>query len=484
MNTQSKKNYSILFLLAGTLMVGFSMGRWMFPLAAWIGPALMLRYNRNHKGWRSFLLLLVAYMLAFSIGFMPIWIGGHWPLPLLIGLPILYGLLWSLPYQADRFVRTRLAGFLGTLAYPLTATTIEFINNHTNPVGSWGMTGYTQYGNLLVMQLASITGMIGITFLMGWFVSTFNWAWENRSKGKEIARGLAIYSLVFAAVFVFGFLRLNQVPSGETVRVAGLTSYKLSTAQVTGEEEINLPVIWDTFFKETEREAQAGAHVIFWHESVGTGTEAEVASLISQAQEVARQHGIYLGIPLLVTHPGTDQPGENKLVVIDPKGAIVLEHVKYGGNIFEGTLLGDGNLQTVNTPFGVLSGAICYDMDYPDVIKQAGQKGIGLMLVPSGDWLEIDPIHSEMAVFRAIENGMSIVRQVYGGLSIATDPYGRVLAQTDFYSSTDRILVAQVPAKHVTTLYSLFGYWFEWVCLLGFLALTGRAVFTKRPAQV
>jgi len=38
MKTQSNKNYSILLLLAGTLLVGFSMGRWLAPLAAWIGP--------------------------------------------------------------------------------------------------------------------------------------------------------------------------------------------------------------------------------------------------------------------------------------------------------------------------------------------------------------------------------------------------------------------------------------------------------------
>ena len=34
---------SLVILLTGTLLVGFSMGRWLAPLAAWIGPALILR---------------------------------------------------------------------------------------------------------------------------------------------------------------------------------------------------------------------------------------------------------------------------------------------------------------------------------------------------------------------------------------------------------------------------------------------------------
>ena len=69
----------------------------------------------------------------------------------------------------------------------------------------------------------------------------------------------------------------------------------------------------------------------------------------------------------------TLRPIENKLLLIDPTGAIVMEHIKYGGNIVEGTLLGDGKLQAVTTPFGVLSGVICWDMDYPATIQQTGQ---------------------------------------------------------------------------------------------------------------
>jgi len=483
MNTQSNKNFSILLLLAGTLLVGFSMGRWLAPLAAWIGPVLIMRYARDHKGWQGYSFVVASYILAFVIGFGANW-ASQFPLPVVPILAVFYGFLWSLPYLADRLVGVRLKGFSSTLAYPLAATTIEFVNNHTNPVGAWGMTGFTQYGNLPIMQLASVTGMIGITFLMGWFASSINWTWENRSSRAEILKGLAVFGSVSAFVFTFGFLRLNLAPASETVRVAGLTAWVLSDAQSTGHEEMNMQSIWDAFFSETVREAQAGAKVILWHEGVGKGTDSEVASLVTRARDVARQNGIYIAIPLGVSYPDTERPMENKLLVIDPTGAIMIEHVKYGGNIFEGTLLGDGNLQTVETPFGVLSGVICWDADFPAVIQQTGQKGVGLLLVPSGDWLEIDPIHSQMAVFRAIENGMSLVRQAYGGLSIAVDPYGRVLAQTDFFSSTDRTMVAQVPTKHVATIYTAFGRWFEWLCLIGFIIIVAHALFARRVEDV
>jgi len=63
-------------------------------------------------------------------------------------------------------------------------------------VGAWGMTGFTQYGDLPLMQLASVTGMIGITFLMGWFASVLNWAWENRSRSGELLKGLGAFAVV------------------------------------------------------------------------------------------------------------------------------------------------------------------------------------------------------------------------------------------------------------------------------------------------
>jgi apolipoprotein N-acyltransferase len=492
MTPKSKTYLSILMLLAGSLLVGFSMGRWLAPLAAWIGPALILRYARDHKFGRGYLLVLAASILAMVIG-----IGAFFPPPMGVFIVIIYGLLLSLPYLADRLVSPRFPGFSSTFVFPLAATTIEFVNIHINPMGTWGATGFTQYGDLPLMQLASVTGMIGITFLMGWFASVANWAWENRSRGAEILRGLGVFGAVLAAVFIFGFLRLNLTSSSETVRVAGITAQsansltkRYSEAPDPTTARLEVQSHRDAYFSETVREARAGAKVVVWPEIAGFGPASDESSLVARAQDVARQNEIYLAIPLFTipNDPDSGRPMENKLLLIDPTGAIVMEHIKYGGALVEGNrLVGDGKLQTVATPFGVLSGVICYDLDYPAVIQQSGRNGTGLLLVPSKDWLEIDPVHSHMAVFRAIENGISLVRQTDAGLSIAVDPYGRVLAQTDFFGSTDPTMVAQIPVRHVATLYTAFGRWFEWLCLVGFLSVVAyvvaRALIARRQMK-
>jgi apolipoprotein N-acyltransferase len=485
---------SLAVLLAGSLLVGFSMGRWLAPLAAWIGPALIMRYARDHKVGRGYLMILVATILATIIGFLSIWLGGM-PLPLVPFLVVGIGFLWSLPYLADRVLSGRLPGFASTFVYPLAATFLEFLFIHFNPLGAWGATGFTQYGILPMMQLASVTGMIGITFLMGWFAAVANWTWENREQGSLVAKGFIAYGAVLAAVFVFGFLRLNLAPTsenGETIRVAGITPHSLNTvfemtAGKTSTEEVE-PILQshlEMYLQATVREAQAGAQLVVWPELSATviGQEGE-SNLISRAQEIARQYGIYLTLPLFVQPHDINDLYANKLLLVDPTGAVVMEHIKYGGSITEaGRMVGDGKLQSVDTPFGVLSGVICYDLDYPAVVRQVGENGTGLLLVPSKDWFEIDPVHTYMAAFRAIENGTSLVKQTDAGLSMAVDPFGHVLAQSDFFGTTDRTMVAQVPMKHVPTLYTSFGRWFEWLFVAGFAFIVGWAVFPRRQKK-
>jgi hypothetical protein len=73
-----------------------------------------------------------------------------------------------------------------------------------------------------------------------------------------------------------------------------------------------------------------------------------------------------------------------------------MEHYKYGGQMIEGFKPGDGILRTVETPFGTLSGIICWDTDFPAAVSQAGRNGTDILLSPSMDYRAVDPIHAYM----------------------------------------------------------------------------------------
>ena len=95
------------------------------------------------------------------------------------------------------------------------------------------------------------------------------------------------------------------------------------------------------------------------------------------------------------------------------------------------------------------------------------------MFIPANDWAAIDPLHTYMAMTRAIENGLTLVRPAGQGLSVAADNSGRVLASMDFYKTTDQIMYAEVPIQRSWTFYGWAGDYLPILCLviLAFLIL-------------
>ena len=140
---------------------------------------------------------------------------------------------------------------------------------------------------------------------------------------------------------------------------------------------------------------------------------------------------------------------------------------------------GDGKLRVLNTPYGRLTSIICFDGDFPQLLAQAGALGADVVLDPSNDWRAIDPWHTQMVSFRAIEQGVNLVRQTSQGLSAAFDYQGRRLAAMDHFQTTDYVMISEVPTSGVRTTYTRLGDWFAWVCVAGLLLLVGRAVQTR-----
>jgi apolipoprotein N-acyltransferase len=147
--------------------------------------------------------------------------------------------------------------------------------------------------------------------------------------------------------------------------------------------------------------------------------------------------------------------------------------------------VGDGRLPVIQTSDGRIAAAICFDADFPEFMRQAGQGAADLLIVPANDWQEVKDIHSQMAAFRAIENGVPLVRATASGLSSAFDPWGRVLGVTDYFAAGDGTMTVQVPMGGVRTVYARTGDLFAWLCVAGLTVVTAailmRAVSSGKP---
>ena len=492
--------WSLLWLVLATILLFFSNGRPAIPIAAWLGPLFLVRFLRSQRPLPG---LLIGYFIsaaAFHFQFR-----GMVPIPGIgyYGFVAMTGFVVLLPYLIDRLVAPRLGGFLATLVLPMAWASTEYLVSAFAPYGSWGSVAYSQYGNLPLLQILSVTGLFGVTFLIGWFASVWNWIWEHDIAWHKVRVGALTYGSILMLVLLLGGARLMLFPpASATVRVASISKPDLQgfpTAEIqrrlfAGEatsadlEAIRSrgQAIADDLLARADREARAGAKVVFWGEANAPVFREDEAALIDRGRQLARERQIYLAMALATWNRGQARPLENKVVLLDASGNLAWEFYKarsVPGEEAAISALGDGRIKSLATPYGRIAAAICFDMDFPQLLRQAGQLGADVLLAPSNDWREIDPWHTQMATFRAIEQGFSLVRHTSRGLSAGVDYQGRVLAAMDHYQATDRAMISQVPIQGVRTIYSRVGDLFAWLCLLGILAMVGwvlsRGLLTK-----
>ena len=508
-----RHSFAWLWLAIGASLLPFAMLQTVWPFAAWLSPVFLMRFSRSQRPIRGLLVLWLVLCIAFVIGwrddFIPLPIGTSAPLAAVLrgGLAVFSAGLGVLPYALDRLLAPRLAGIPRTLVFPLTGVTLEYVTSQTlHPVG--GLAAYTQYGNLPLMQLASLTGIWGVSFLVNWLAPVVNEVWENGTSPRVLRHSLLPFGLVLTAAVVYGSARLTFTPTAPVVRIAGLTAARSlylrdpsgdailwpdieAIARASDAERAQWRTNWlqvaDDLLARSRQEARAGAKVITWAEESAFLLSEDVPSVLDQARAVAREEGVYLQLGLQPILRTEQFPfAENRAVLIDPAGNIVWDYHKAYPIPFAESLEYDGGPAIVpfaDTPYGRLAGVICYDTDYIPYIHQAAWAQVGLLLAPANDWPAIKYDHTHEAVYRAVENGFSMMRPDAKGVSLAVDPFGRELASADYYT-TDRLdLVAMMPVQAVPTLYSRIGDVFAWLAIAALVGLVARAI-VGRPRAV
>ena len=154
----------------------------------------------------------------------------------------------------------------------------------------------------------------------------------------------------------------------------------------------------------------------------------------------AARHGIWVALTFYELDPAGGRPF-NTAALVDASGNVVATYRKthlydaYDVRESERTGRGDALMVPVETPFGRIGLAICYDLRFPEVTRTAALEGCELMLFPSAwhDGPEKAAHWETLLRARAIENEIFVVGtcragERYVGRSLVADPLGRVLA--------------------------------------------------------
>ncbi len=466
-------------LLMGIFLLILSGGRFVTPAAAFLAPIFLLRFTRNSSVNVGIAVLYVLLFLSLLVRLHDyIDVSQTTKLFLVAG----FALIEVAPFFIDRKLFNKLPAILAPLVLSCAFVVLSFIAVAVMPFGSMGEKAYTQVGNNELVQMLTITGPHGITFVIFWFAATMATFWDSGFSWRRCRSQVVLMSLCVMIIFVAGgFRNIFDENESSTVRIAGVVGNRSALAQglrdnkiasiktLTGAEAALEPVSalltnhHDDLFARTIAEASAGAEIVAWAEADGVIVKSAEPAFIVRAASVAKDAGIYLVATLFVIDDSTSSVSTavNKLVVFSPEGRSLGQYTKTRPLWNDHIVSSDNEVLLLDTEFGKIAFAIGFDLDFPTSMRAAGSADI--IIAPSLDWKTLSPHHSLMATFRGVENGSALFRPTSYGQSIASDSHGRILAQSDHFRTSPHTLVANVPTRGVTTFYSSAGDWFGWL---------------------
>jgi predicted amidohydrolase len=135
--------------------------------------------------------------------------------------------------------------------------------------------------------------------------------------------------------------------------------------------------------------------------------------------------------------------GRNQVFIVGPDGRLLASYDKrhpFGAG--ERFTPGAEPPAAITDPVCV-SAAICYDLDYNDLLRPVRSHG-GILAAPTNDWAEFAAIHRLAAVWVPVCTGTTLVRAASHGISAIIDPAGRTLAEASSFDGPVT-LVADAP---------------------------------------
>jgi apolipoprotein N-acyltransferase len=377
---------------------------------------------------------------------------------------VVYGIV-SVTFAAGvllfRALVLRGAVWTGLIALPALWVSMEYARNLVTPHGSAGSLAYTQLKFLPYLQLASLTGPWGMTFLLlllqsGIAIAIYLWSRER----SRAVRVLGVSVAAVAVVLIFGAIRL-AAPQGKTMRV-GLIASDVRSNLVPSEPGAPTQRLFRDYVAAAEGLATQGAKTIVIPEKVGVVVEPDAKPMDDVLQAMADRTGatiiagaVRVAAPLKY----------NEARVYMPHMQVASYDKQHMLPPFESDLEPGRSLTLLPDRDETVGVAICKDMDFARPARSYGEAGAGVMLVPAWDFVADNTWHGHIAVMRGVEDGFSLVRSAKTGFLTVSDSRGRIVGEVRSDAAPFATLIADVPSEHHETLYLRWGDWFAWVAV-------------------
>jgi len=434
----------------------------------WVAPIPVLIASFRLPAKKGFFVAFIAYLLG-RLSWLP-YLLTVLPLPLAVFFTLLLPLIFALIVWLTRKIVLQNRTGWSAFAFPVFFCVFEFLFFKFSRDGTAGSISYAESNFLPVVQIASVTGILGISFLVTLFPSAV--AVGSHFRFKKMKGSLWLAFAVVLISLIFGLIRINGGSQRAPQITAGLVALdeKLHTETDHPDttKEMNTA---KRYAGEITQLAQEGAQVVVLPEKIVTVTpaiETEMKNIFLNA--AASSH---VAIVAGYTQLTNNKIKLNKALVISAKGDLLSDYKKV--NLFEGEARAGfvpGKEISVFEMNSLASGvAICKDMDYPGFIRKYDKNNAMVLYVPAWDFIKDGWLHSRMAILRGVENGNAIVRVARQGQLTISDHRGKVLYEASSTNNKATTLIGKFLVPTTRTIYSQFGDWF------GYLILVAAIIF-------
>ena len=364
----------------------------------------------------------------------------------------------------------------------------------------WNLLGASQYHRLPLIQIASLTGVYGVSFLLAWMsVSLLVVIALLRGGLKNIGRAmlqLAVPGIACLCVLYYGSGRLNTSDAGRlTLRMALVQpAFSYRPADDIATESTRLRELVGTAVKSmpdlivVPEWAGAGQSDVLTIASL-TGTQRTWAVVGSHENLLPFEGKAIFFNGAFLIDPNSERLA-NPTATYPERHAVLFEDFLSVNRSAQSKNAGVFQIEKPRVRFSPM---VAYEDIFPQEVRSRSDASIDFLLhvgsearigESAAQWQ-----HAANAVFRAVENGLPLVRCANKGLSCWIDSCGRI--HNAYFDNSINVYQAgckiiEVPlylAKpgHPSTFYNRHGDWFGWACvgLLG-LAIVVRVVRERR----
>jgi len=489
-----KKRDILLSLLSGILLI-FSFPNFDLEFLAWFA-LVPLFYSIDGKG------LYHSFKLGFFTGFVSFLGILYWIIVavhtygnvsfilsgLILLLLVTYLSLFTGAFTfLTRLIQTR-SGIQTILFTPILWVALEYLRSFLLTGFPWAYLGHTQYLNLPFIQMADITGVYGLSFVILSVNASLYWVLHQWPKRTFPFKEVAITVLILLSFLIYGYVKIRHVDR-ETIK-----SPPLKLALVQG--NIDQSIKWDKSFQlETlkiyrrlsMRVAEDKPDLIIWPETATPFFFQEAKEYQPIVLEIPEKTNAFLlfGTPFYKIEKGKVNY-YNSAFLISPSKKLIGKYdkihlVPFGEYIplrkllfFIESSIGEGignfkpgkesfNFSLPQGKFGVL---ICFEIIFPDLCRRFVKDGADFLVTITNDaWFGRTSApyqHLSIATFRAIENRVFIARAANTGISAFIDPKGKIVDQGGIF--TEEAMNGTIRLSRNKTFYTLYGDVFAWIC--------------------